>query len=65
MSTSEENILREELAQLLARSDALFAEQAEIRQRIEEILTRLNQPRRVSIFEELGRGGGLFEPDSP
>jgi hypothetical protein len=61
MNISEENSLREELTRLLARSDALLAEQNEIRQQIESILVRLNQPRRVSIFDQLDD----LEPDSP
>lgn len=61
LNTSEENTLREELTRLLAKSDALLAEQNEIRQQIEAILMRLNQPRRVSIFDQLDDR----EPDSP
>jgi hypothetical protein len=49
---SNESALREELAQLMTRSDGLIEEHEILRRRIQEVLRRLGIPHEPSIHEK-------------
>ncbi len=51
-AATDEASLREELAEIMDRSDQLIAEQNRLRVRIDEILRLLRRPGKVSIYDE-------------